>query len=340
MKKFDYVVFIGRFQPFHNGHLEVCKQALKYGNKLIIITGSGNSSPSIRNPFTAFQRQQMITNALSENHFDPDTYVIDKVRDYFYSEDAWRMDVQRTVNDLTQGLEPKIAIVGHKKDFTSSYLNWFPNWELIEVETNIVLNATQIRKDYFEGKEITTETCSRLTILWLNATKELYYYRNLKEEYDAMKFYKEQWAFAPYPPIFVTTDAVVTCGGNILLVKRKAHPGKGLLALPGGFINPEETLLECCLRELKEETKIKVPKPVLKGSIQGKAVFDHPLRSVRGRTISHAFYIPLMDTILPKVKGGDDANGAFWVPLEDLEMENMFEDHGIIIESFIGRGLV
>jgi bifunctional NMN adenylyltransferase/nudix hydrolase len=77
--------------------------------------------------------------------------------------------------------------------------------------------------------------------------------------------YKESWKAAPFPPTFVTVDAVVVQSGHVLLVKRKAMPGAGLWALPGGFLNQEETLLDGAIRELKEETKIKVPVPVLKG---------------------------------------------------------------------------
>jgi bifunctional NMN adenylyltransferase/nudix hydrolase len=49
-----------------------------------------------------------------------------------------------------------------------------------------------------------------------------------------------------------------------------------------------EGLLDSCLRELREETRLEIPVPVLKGSIKGEHVFDHPEPSRRGRTITHA----------------------------------------------------
>ena len=70
----------------------------------------------------------------------------------------------------------------------------------------------------------------------------------------------------------MTVDAVVVQSGHILLVKRGDMPGKGLWALPGGFLNQEETMLDGAIRELKEETKIKVPVPVLKGSIKESTI--------------------------------------------------------------------
>jgi bifunctional NMN adenylyltransferase/nudix hydrolase len=153
-----------------------------------------------------------------------------------------------------------------------------------------------------------------------------------------VKKYKEAWKAAPFPPTFMTVDAVVVQSGHILLVKRGDMPGKGLWALPGGFLNQEETMLDGAIRELKEETKIKVPVPVLKGSIKESKTFDAPNRSSRGRTITQAFLIDLGVGELPKVKGSDDAEKAFWVPFNQVKQEKMFEDHHAIIDYFLNIG--
>ena len=160
----------------------------------------------------------------------------------------------------------------------------------------------------------------------------------LRAEYQMIKKYKEAWKAAPFPPTFMTVDAVVVQSGHILLVKRGDMPGKGLWALPGGFLNQEETMLDGAIRELKEETKIKVPVPVLKGSIKGSKTFDAPNRSSRGRTITQAFFIDLGVGDLPKVKGSDDAEKAFWVPFNKVKQEKMFEDHFAIIDYFLNIG--
>jgi bifunctional NMN adenylyltransferase/nudix hydrolase len=124
----------------------------------------------------------------------------------------------------------------------------------------------------------------------------------------------------------------------VLLVARGAQPGQGLLALPGGFLRGDERLLDAVLRELREETRLKLPAPVLRGSLRAQEVFDHPERSLRGRTITHAFHFDFPGGELPPVKGGDDATRARWVPLAALrELESqLFEDHFFIIERFVG----
>jgi bifunctional NMN adenylyltransferase/nudix hydrolase len=108
------------------------------------------------------------------------------------------------------------------------------------------------------------------------------------------------------------------------------------MALPGGFLDANETLKTAVIRELREETRIKVPAPVLAGSITKQQVFDDPYRSARGRTVTHAYLIELKDGELPKVKGGDDAAKAFWVPFAEIKPERMFEDHFHIIQAMVG----
>lgn len=334
--KYDYVIYIGRFQPFHDGHLKAVQQALRIGKHLIILVGSAFASPSIRNPFPFEMRRKLISETLKPFG----EFTILPVPDFFYSDNNWLAHIQGLIGTVTNPSD-KIALIGHKKDHSSYYLDLFPKWDFIPVSDPDILDATSVRYKYFENsasiKKARVSSTTKSILDQFSSTSE---YKHLSEEYQEIRKYQELWLAAPYPPIFVTTDAVVTCCGYVLLIKRKSYPGKGLLALPGGFINPNELLEEGCLRELREETKIKIPLPVLKGSITSRGVFDHPLRSVRGRTITHAFYIELKDKELPKVKGSDDAESASWFPLSEVlsHPELCFEDHGQIIESFVGRG--
>ena len=149
---------------------------------------------------------------------------------------------------------------------------------------------------------------------------------------------KAAWASAPYAPTFNAADSIIVQSGHILLVTRRSHPGKGLLAIPGGYLNQEETLLDCALRELREETKIKVPEKVLRGSMVYDRNFDDPYRSDRGRMITQAFLFQLEDMDeLPKVKGADDAEKAKWYPIAFLNEEDFFEDHFHIIQVMLGH---
>lgn len=341
-KEFDLLVFIGRFQPFHNGHKAVIEEGLRRANAVAVVIGSAYEARTLRNPFTYEEREEMI-----KTTFNTHRITCVPAKDYPYDDGKWIRNIQRQL-EITIEAEKmiqekddiKIGLIGHSKDHTSYYLKIFPDWDHVEVDNVDGIDATDIRNEYLEfGKIIIRKLPTKVSHVLSRLLVENEDISKLREEYMMIKKYKESWKSAPYPPTFVTTDAVVTQSGHVLLVERKHAPGKGLLALPGGFINQNETLLNACIRELREETKLKVPAPVLKGSVKRQHVFDAPNRSARGRTITHAFHMELEPMLkLPKVKGSDDAERAMWIPFADIKSDNMFEDHYHIIDFFCNIG--
>ncbi len=350
MSEKDYAasVFIGRFQPFHKSHLEIAQHGLKIAKNLVIVIGSCNAAPNIKNPFTYHERELMIRSCFTaqENYRIHVTYV----RDYFNNDNHWLADVQQKVaNVINDG--DSVALLGNFKDSSSYYLKMFPHWEFAAVRTVNNLNATDVRSALFstidngesgwaDNRVEWTHLVPASVALWikenfLNSAKHV----QLCSEFKMIKSYKDSWSVAPFPPTFVTTDAVVVQSGHVLLVRRKFEPGKGLLALPGGFLKQTEKIEDCALRELREETGIRVNANVLRSLIKESKVFDYPDRSLRGRTITHAYYIKLPDGELPEVKGNDDADKAFWLPLMDVgkREDEFFDDHYHIISWFIGR---
>jgi len=340
----DALVFIGRFQPFHNGHKAVVESALQQAKEVVIVVGSSFAARNTRNPFTFEERKAMIKAV-----FPSDNVHVVPVSDYPYDDNKWMNAIQKVV-DAAIPDAVDVGLIGHSKDSTSYYLEIFPRWKNhVEVEDVGGINATDIRKDLLENwclKNTEDKVPEQVAdYIWkIIADKPFVkgcysdWFETLSEEYQMVKKYKESWKSAPFPPTFMTVDAVVVQSGHILLVKRGDMPGKGLWALPGGFLNQDETMLTGAIRELKEETKIKVPAPVLIGSVKESKTFDAPNRSSRGRTITQAFFIDLGVGELPKVKGSDDAEKAFWVPFNKVKQEKMFEDHFFIIDNFLNIG--
>ncbi len=351
MRQYDYAVFIGRFEPFHNAHKRVIDRALSVADKVICVIGSARKPRSPKNPWFASERQVMIRRSFAA----PESARLrfGEVGD-FTSDERWIREVQQAVaaaivsdrdNALLAGA--KVCLVGHFKDRSTDYLKMFPQWSLVEVANFEERNATDIRHLYFESADAAQANGKRLMIEsavpdavhdFLEEFRGTPAFAQLAREHAFVRDYRKQFEALPYPPIFVTTDAVVACAGHVLLVKRRAEPGKGLWALPGGFLQPDERLLDGCLRELREETRLKVPEPVIRGSLRAAQVFDEPARSLRGRTVTHAFYFELAAGDLPAVKGSDDAAKARWVPLaEAFGMESQFfEDHFQILGHFLG----
>ena len=142
-----------------------------------------------------------------------------------------------------------------------------------------------------------------------------------------------------YPVIGVAVDSLVSCAGHVLLIKRAGLLGKGAWALPGGFLEPDETTKQGAVRELLEETGLQIGIEA-----DSSRVFDWPTRSLRGRVISHAFHFSLepdgsdsgSDAEPPTVKAADDAARAFWLPLAAaLESRGRFhDDHWFMLRWF------
>jgi len=336
-KKYDTLVLIGRFQPLHNAHLEIIKRATALTDQLVIVTGSAAQPRTYKNPFTSFERERMIKAAAGSLALN---IYVEANTDTIYNDQAWAVRVQALVAKHTMPGD-RVGIIGHKKDDSSFYLDMFPQWAFENVELIEFLSAVNIRDLYFKrdvNMSFIKGVVPESTFNFLVEFKTTPEYEQIIREREFVINYKKQYASLPYPPIFSTADAVVIQSGHVLMIKRRAEPGKGLWALPGGYVNAntDKSVEAAMLRELREETQIKVPAPVLKGSIVRSKVFDAVDRSPRGRIITHAFFIQLPDGELPKVKGSDDADKARWVPIAEVRSEECFEDHYEIIQHFLG----
>jgi bifunctional NMN adenylyltransferase/nudix hydrolase len=331
MKAFEYCVFIGRFQPFHLGHYELFKEALRLADTVLVVIGSYNKAPDIENPWSAEQREEMIRSALTKEELDRVKFLY--VRDSWYVHNRWLTDVQQLVFDATDGCDDsKICLIGASNDF--------PQWKFFfQKNLDHMPHATAVRGLYFTHDVAYKNHVHDNVSTFLEKFKTTDAFKNLKGTFDYLRDYAKAWEGAPFPVTFVTVDSIVVKSGHVLVVRRKGNPGKGQIALPGGFLNQLETTMDGALRELKEETGIKLDKKELEAAITDQKVFDYPKRSLRGRTITHAFLIDLGSGPLPVVKGSDDADKAWWMSLSEFATReyDFFEDHFHIISHFVNK---
>ena len=131
-----------------------------------------------------------------------------------------------------------------------------------------------------------------------------------------------------YPRAAITTDSVVFgYDGHllqVLLIKRNGEPYKGCWAIPGGFLNMDETVEQCAFRELYEETGLEPD------CMEQFGVFSAVDRDQRGRVITIAFYALVK---LTEVHAADDAAEAKWFDASQLP-ELAFDHLDIIKEAF------
>jgi bifunctional NMN adenylyltransferase/nudix hydrolase len=328
MHTLDSALLIGSFEPLHLGHLAALAAALDAAGRALVLIGSAGASRSVRHPWSVGEREEMLRASLGAPAGQRVT--IAPLRDRLYDDASWHEAVREAVA-RNVAASRRIGLV------TDEWSGAFPDWEPIPVEHLAVASASELRERYLAGQALEPDVPpgARAVLARLCAEPG---FAGLEAEYRAVQAHRKAWSVAPYPVILVTVDAVVVHSGHLLLIRRGRQPGEGQWALPGGFLDPHETLLAGCLRELKEETGIRVPDAELLARLRDQHVFDAPDRSVRGRTVTHAFYFELPPGPLPAVQGGDDAERAQWVPLArflDME-EQVFEDHYHIVRLFVG----
>lgn len=144
-------------------------------------------------------------------------------------------------------------------------------------------------------------------------------------------------ATSSYPAVAVTVDLVlftlVEDQLRVLAVKRGAEPFKGRWALPGGFVEPDESLEQAAKRELREETGIDGARIHL----EQLATYGDPERDPRQRVVSVA-YLALAPG-LPQPTAGSDAAGADWVAVDQLlrSRSTLAFDHAEILRDGLDR---
>ena len=335
-------VLIGRFQPVHSGHMALLRHALQLAPQVVVVLGSAFQPRSPKNPFTWQERAQAMLAPLPEADRARVRFV--PVRDY-YDNARWVKAVQRGVTAELGERSQNVVLVGHFKDASSEYLDDFPYWRLVSLPRQGRMDATTVREAWFGATPATVrealapvaDELPASTLAELVAFTHTPAFPALQQEWQMLAKYKAAWAAAPYPPVFVTVDALIRWGAEVLLIERGHAPGKGLLALPGGFVEPRDTLWQSCLRELAEETHLDLPERTLRRALQRVAVFDHPDRSQRGRTITHVHAFDLSSQPRPDVHAGDDAARTQWVPIRELAglEDRFFEDHFHILDQFL-----
>lgn len=140
---------------------------------------------------------------------------------------------------------------------------------------------------------------------------------------------KEMYSYR-YPRPAVTADCVIFgfdgVDIKVLLIQRGIEPFKGKWALPGGFMNMNETVEECAKRELKEETGL------TNASVEQFHSFSDVNRDPRERVVTVAHYALVR---LADVKGGDDAASARWFSMN--EIPSLAFDHDRILRMAVNR---
>lgn len=149
--KYNYLIYIGRFQPFHNGHKYIIEEGLKISNNIIVFCGSSNQTRTLKNPFTYTERRKCILNSFSELYTN-------KIQvaplDDCENDIEWVKNVEKKVQKIIENTpENKVALIGHTKDHSCYYLKLFEKWKYFERENFADIDATYIRNVIFNTND-------------------------------------------------------------------------------------------------------------------------------------------------------------------------------------------
>ena len=349
-KKLNIAIMIGDFQPLTNKDVETIQHCLKAYDHTIIISTSTNRRISIKRPF-GFEPVKAWINEIFSDASEQNSMTISTIKDFNYNKQKWVSQVQDLVFSIFPRKDNIFYIVDSDKKSIKENIKKIPNFFsdlFMPYPNQLHLSGPEIIEKWFKIEEVIdyVPLCVAKDLSSFRCTP--YYaipgfsksFSTLLDEYSYYSKEKSDFSNYPYPNAlkFYCADPVIVCNGSILLVQRAEDPGKDSWALPGGFVNADESAEDAMLRELVEETNLQVPSELLKTLIKSSHVFDNPNRNIGIPRVSNAFYIELFSesSTFPEVLGMDDAKDAKWIPLSEVRHMPLFDDHYDIIDFFTG----
>jgi nicotinamide-nucleotide adenylyltransferase len=313
-------VFIGRFQPFHNGHASVLKAMDSAQDIEEILVGIGSYQYDFQhkkpeqwideNPFTGPERDYMLSLALSKISKRSAVIPIPDIHDF----PRWVSYVEE--------LTPKFEVVYSGNTIVRELFEK-KGYEVRLINSNSV-SATTIRGMMARGESSWKKLVPKNIADYISSISGDERVRNLYEKRKVMR--------NPIPVV----DAIIDYSDafskkGIILVNRK-NPPLGW-ALPGGYIEYGESAEEACIREVYEETGLEIKIDTL------WKILSDPKRDPRQHNISICYLATAHKNSYNLPRAGDDAKGIRVVELYNelpkfLKNNNIAFDHAKILNEY------
>lgn len=349
MKNRAFVIM--RAQPFHNGHKALIDFALTQAKVVWVVLGDTWAAPDFNNPWSVTARRDMIR----ATYKDDRRVQITGARDYPYNDRMWICEVVKSLG----GLDPsKDVFVTHRKagDPTSHYMDLFGCPTIFSDIVTICpwahamgvkeeLSATTMRRRIGLGKVFDLDIYDMMPEMafeTITSGEQIDVIDQIQDEFDKVVLpFEDDWSCPATRkwggPNQVAVDALVySMAGeerHIALIQRGKGGGRGKWAMPGGFVDKNERLVQAACRELQEETGL-IVNPAGYNS-RHLLTFDDPRRSTRWRIVTHV--LPIMFTRpMPMVWDGDEVLKAEWMPESEFHRRHreFYADHWHIIEEY------
>ena len=323
-------IIIGRFQPLHNGHVELIREALFSCEQVLLFIGSSNKLTNFNNPLTWDQRHDSIKAVFPE---EP-KLKIKGLNDKPNIEDWVASVIGEQVS--AADVDPSgVAIFTSDKDEEFYKEHFLYTTEVVESGG---LNATDVRAVFYKGYiDLALSYLPLETQDNLKAFLDTAHFERMTQEYFSCTEGKAKalLSHAFGNPIEPVAHAVVIQDAKVLLVKRNSVRGFGQWALPGGFMESNESSRDAALRELKEETGVNLHEHQ---AVQLAYCVEENMDDLSVRTlgINYLFGVHPDDKLVVTL----DPNECLeyeWASLEDILLENriLFYNHNVVVQRLI-----
>ena len=317
-------VIIGRFQPLHNGHVALIREALANHDQVLLLVGSVNRETNFNNPLTAEERFDLIHEQFED---ETQSLIVRGLKDK-PTDDEWVEEVTANVMNIEED-PSKVVLYTSEKDEEFYKTSFIYN---LAIKQSGGINATDIRNMWYVLSELTSiPTHVHEFLKGIPEERRLILKNEQLSCLTQLSCAIHTHAFGN--PIEPVAHAVVVHRNKILLVKRMGVRGKGQWAIPGGYVEHMETTRMAAIRELKEETGLDLQ--VLRAKELAAAVEEN-LDDLSVRTIGHN-YLYIIDPMEEQpVVSLDTAECSdyMWVDTLDVltEKMNLFYNHTVVIQ--------
>lgn len=324
-------VVIGRFQPLHEGHVDLITRAKEEGEHVLVLVGSANQLPDFKNPLSYKERLELLVTVVGNEGI---TYRPLPDQD---SDEQWESDVIGHVLSLEED-PTEVMIFCNSKDeetYRKSFL--FP----VTTVDNLDIDATSVRHAWYTKTLWTVEHQVHPYVMSKLSTH--YDLERLSNEYSTtVTMHSRKKEGHPFGnPMEPVSFAVIIQNGKLLTGRRNGARGKGQLGLCGGFVESSETTMEACIRETKEELGVDL------GSLisQGQAVcmaqcVSENLGDLGVRTLGvNYLFVINPDVELLITEDGEETTGHEWLDIMAVceNKELLFFNHNQIVRQLLSK---
>jgi len=323
-------IVIGRFQPFHKGHRALINHAIEECDQVVVFIGSSNKLRDFNNPFSNEERKEFILRSYVNEEKLNIMYLHDKP-----SLSDWVSNVYGFLDHLADvDLDPSTVNL-YTSDKDAEFYGETFLFNIVPCKVPGV-SGTSIRKGLYDGNG-ERSLMPQSTASMVDLIVKTKHWEHMRAEFTQCLSGKARATMAHQfnNPVEPVVHAVVTQSNKVLLVKRNTIRGYGQWAIPGGFLESNESTQAGALRELREETGVDLKDYQC---AQLAMALEENLDDLSVRTLGINFLFAVKpEEVINVVIDPEEILEYKWTDIADItsEREILFYNHNLVVQRLL-----